>query len=151
MSSELKVRLSSEMKVAMKAKDKERLVVIRAMQAAIKQIEIDNGRTVIEDDAEILPILDKMMKQRRDSFQQFMDADRPELAEQETFEMKIIQEFLPQPLSADEVAEMVAKAITDSGAASMQEMGKVMGLLKPQMQGRADMAEVSKIIKATLA
>ena len=150
MSSEIKATLTSEMKVAMKAKQKERLVVIRAMLAGIKQIEVDS-REAVEDDAIVLVMLDKMMKQRRDSFQQFTDAGRPELAEQEAFEMTVIQEFLPQPLSAEEIAEMVESAIADSGASSMQDMGKVMGLLKPQMQGKADMAEVSKIIKAKIA
>lgn len=150
MSSEIKATLTSEMKVAMKAKQKERLVVIRTMLAGIKQIEVDS-REAVEDDAIVLVMLDKMMKQRRDSFQQFTDASRSELAEQEAFEMTVIQEFLPQPLSAEEIAEMVESAIADSGASSMQDMGKVMGLLKPQMQGKADMAEVSKIIKAKIA
>jgi len=150
MSSEIKATLSSEMKVAMKAKQKARLVVIRSMQAAIKQIEID-GQTTIEDDATVLPILDKMLKQRRDSFKQFTDAERPELAEKEAFEMEIIQEFLPQPLTEDEIVKLVAEAIAESGASSMQEMGKVMGLLKPQMQGRADMGKVSGFIKSQLS
>jgi len=150
MSSEIKATLMSEMKLAMKAKQKDRLVVIRSMQAAIKQIEID-GSTTLDDDAVILPILDKMLKQRRDSFQQFTDAERPELAEQESFEMTVIQEFLPTPLTEEEIVEMVAKAIADSGASSMQEMGKVMGLLKPQMQGRADMSKVSGLIKSQLS
>jgi uncharacterized protein YqeY len=149
MSSEIKALLTTEMKVAMKAKQKPRLAVIRSMQAAIKQIEID-GQKTIDDDAVILPILDKMLKQRRDSFQQFTDADRPELAEQESYEMEIIQEFLPQPLTEEEIVKMVEDAITESGAASMQEMGKVMGLLKPKMQGRADMGKVSGLIKEAL-
>ncbi len=150
MSSEIKATLMSEMKLAMKAKQKSRLVVIRSMQSAIKQIEID-GPTTLDDDAVILPILDKMLKQRRDSFQQFTDAERPELAEQESFEMTVIQEFLPTPLTEEEIVEMVAKAIADSGASSMQEMGRVMGLLKPQMQGRADMSKVSGLIKSQLS
>lgn len=150
MSSEIKALLTTEMKVAMKAKQKPRLAVIRSMQAAIKQIEID-GQKTIDDDAVILPILDKMLKQRRDSFQQFTDADRPELAEQESYEMEIIQEFLPQPLTEEEIVKMVEDAITESGAASMQEMGKVMGLLKPKMQGRADMGKVSGLIKSQLS
>lgn len=140
----------SEMKLAMKAKQRERLTVIRSMQAAIRQIEIDKQIT-IEDDNVVLPILDKMLKQRRDSFKQFTDAHRPELAEQEAFEMTIIQEFLPKPLTQEEIATMVKVAITDSGAKSMQEMGKVMSLLKPQMQGRADMSKVSGLIKSQLS
>lgn len=150
MPSELKAHLTSEMKTAMKAKEKERLVVIRSMLAAIKQVEIDN-QTTLEDDAEVLPILDKMLKQRRDSFQQYEEAGRPELAEQEAFEMNIIQDFLPKPLTEAEVSQLVDEAISDVSASSMQDMGKVMGLLKPKMQGRADMAEVSKLIKAKLS
>ncbi|WP_024850450.1 GatB/YqeY domain-containing protein [Hydrogenovibrio kuenenii] len=150
MSNEIKASLTSEMKVAMKAKEKERLAVIRSMLAAIKQVEID-GQTTIEDDAEVLSILDKMLKQRRDSHQQYTDAGRPELAEQEAYEMTVIQEFLPSPLTEEEISGLIDEAVAQSGAASMQDMGKVMGLLKPKMQGRADMAEVSKLIKAKLA
>lgn len=150
MSSELKASLTAAMKAAMKAKEKERLTVIRSMLAAIKQVEVDN-QTTLESDADILPILDKMLKQRRDSQQQYLDADRPELAEQEAFEMTVIQDFLPQPLTEAEIAEMVDATIGEMGASGMQDMGKVMGQLKPKMQGRADMAEVSKLIKAKLA
>lgn len=149
MSCELKVTLSNAMKDAMRAKQKERLLVIRNMQAAIKQIEIDNHIT-IEDDAEILPILDKMLKQRRESERQYLDANRADLADVEAFEMTVIQEFLPQALTTEEIQTMVAQAVIETGAATMQEMGKVMALLKPQMQGRADMSEVSKLIKAKL-
>ncbi|MGC9385672.1 MAG: GatB/YqeY domain-containing protein [Hydrogenovibrio sp.] len=147
--SELKATLTAAMKAAMKAKEKERLAVIRAMLAAIKQVEVDN-QTTLEDDAEVLPILDKMLKQRRDSHQQYLDADRPELAEQEAYEMSVIQTFLPQALTEAEIAQMIDAAVTEAGAATMQDMGKVMGLLKPKMQGRADMAEVSKLIKSKL-
>ncbi len=150
MSSELKLALSQSMKDAMRAKEKDRLLVIRTMQAAIRQIEIDQKRT-IEDDAEILPILDKMLKQRRESEKQFLEAKRPELAEKESFEITVIQEFLPQPLTSEEIEGMVTGAISESGAVSMQEMGKVMGLLKPKMQGRADMGKVSHLIKAKLS
>jgi uncharacterized protein YqeY len=150
MPSEIKISLTSAMKTTMKAKQKERLIVIRSMLAAIKQVEID-GRMTIDNDGVVLPILDKMLKQRRDSFQQFTDAGRNELAKQETFEITIIQEFLPQPLSEEEIATMVKQAIADTGASSMQEMGKVMGLLKPQMQGRADMSKVSGLIKLQLS
>ena len=150
MSSELKAQLTSEMKVAMKAKDKGRLGVIRAMLAAIKQVEIDS-QAMIEDDAVVLAILDKMLKQRRDSHQQYVSAERPDLADQEAFEMTIIQDFLPQPLTDEEVSQLVDEAVAEVSAASMQDMGKVMGLLKPKMQGRADMAVVSKLIKAKLS
>jgi uncharacterized protein YqeY len=144
----MKQKLTAEMKACMKAKDKERLQVVRSLLAAIKQVEIDNQTTV--DDAGVLAILDKAMKQRRDSHQQFVDADRPDLAEQEAYEMSVIQDFMPQALTEDEVNALIDDAMTKTGASSMQDMGKVMGLLKPQMQGRADMGQVSKLIKAKL-
>jgi len=150
MSSELKAQLTSEMKVAMKAKEKARLGVIRSMLAAIKQVEIDSQAT-LEDDAAVWAILDKMLKQRRDSQKQYEDAGRPELAEQEAYEITVIQDFLPQPLTDAEVSELVEAAIEAVSAASMQDMGKVMAILKPKMKGRADMAVVSKIIKAKLS
>jgi len=145
----MKEQLTAEMKACMKAKDKERLQVVRSMLAAIKQVEIDNQTTV--DDAGVLAILDKAMKQRRDSHQQFVDADRPDLAEQEAYEMSVIQDFMPQALTEDEINALIDDAMAQSGASSMQDMGKVMGLLKPNMQGRADMGEVSKLIKAKLS
>ncbi|GAB6071050.1 GatB/YqeY domain-containing protein [Thiomicrorhabdus hydrogeniphila] len=144
----MKEQLTAEMKACMKAKDKERLQVVRSLLAAIKQVEIDNQTTV--DDAGILAILDKAMKQRRDSHQQFTDADRPDLAEQEAYEMSVIQDFMPQALTEDEINALIDDVMTKTGASSMQDMGKVMGLLKPEMQGRADMGEVSKLIKAKL-
>ena len=144
----MKEQLTAEMKTCMKAKDKERLQVVRSILAAIKQVEIDNQTTV--DDAGVLAILDKAMKQRRDSHQQFTDADRPDLAEQEAYEMSVIQDFMPQALTEDEINALIDDAMTKTGASSMQDMGKVMGLLKPEMQGRADMGEVSKLIKAKL-
>lgn len=144
----MKEQLTAEMKACMKAKDKERLQVVRSLLAAIKQVEIDNQTTV--DDAGVLAILDKAMKQRRDSHQQFTDAERPDLAEQEAYEMSVIQDFMPQALTEDEINALIDDAMTKTGASSMQDMGKVMGLLKPEMQGRADMGEVSKLIKAKL-
>ncbi|BCN94079.1 aspartyl-tRNA amidotransferase subunit B [Thiomicrorhabdus immobilis] len=144
----MKEQLTAEMKACMKAKDKERLQVVRSLLAAIKQVEIDNQITV--DDAGVLAILDKAMKQRRDSHQQFTDADRPDLAEQEAYEMSVIQDFMPQALTEDEINALIDDAMTKTGASTMQDMGKVMGLLKPEMQGRADMGEVSKLIKAKL-
>jgi len=144
----LKEQLTAEMKVSMKAKDKQRLVVIRSLLAAIKQVEIDERITV--DDAGVLAIIDKAMKQRRDSHQQFLDADRLDLAEQEAYEMTVIKDFMPEALTEDEINALIDAAMTESGAASMQDMGKVMGLLKPKMQGRADMGVVSKLIKAKL-
>ncbi len=144
----LKEQLTTEMKVSMKAKDKQRLVVIRSLLAAIKQIEIDSQTTV--DEAGALAIVDKAMKQRRDSYQQFLDADRSDLAEQEAYEMTVIQGFMPEALTEEEINNLIDSAMAESGATTMQDMGKVMGLLKPKMQGRADMAVVSKLIKAKL-
>jgi len=144
----LKEQLTAEMKACMKAKNKERLVVVRSLLAAIKQVEIDNQTTV--DDAGVLVIIDKAMKQRRDSHQQFLDADRPDLAEQEAYEMSVIQDFMPEALTEEEINTLIDEAMAESGAATMQDMGKVMGLLKPKMQGRADMSVVSKLIKAKL-
>lgn len=148
MSNTMQERLTAEMKACMKAKNKERLLVVRSLIAAIKQVEIDSGAAV--DEAAALAIVDKAMKQRRDSHQQFLDADRPDLAEQEAFEMTVIQDFMPEALTDEEVNTLIDEAMASSGAASMQDMGKVMGLLKPTMQGRADMGVVSKLIKAKL-
>jgi len=133
----------------MRAKDKERLGTVRLVLAEIKRVEVDER--IDPDDARITSILDKMVKQRRDSIKQFQDADRPELAEKEQAEIDVIQEFLPSQLSEDEVAAIVSKAVADSGAASMQDMGKVMGLVKPQVVGRADMGVVSQKVKAALS
>ena len=146
--SALKAKLTDDMKTAMRAKDKERLGVIRLMLAAVKQKEIDERVDVT--DADILIILDKMVKQRRDSIQQFEAAARTELADQEKFEITIIQDYLPAQLTEVEITELVNAAVTESGAESMKDMGKVMAILKPQLQGRADMGAVSKTIKATL-
>ena len=147
--SDLKARLIEEMKACMKAGDKKRLGVIRSMLAAIKQVEVDGQKQL--SDEEIIAVLDKQVKQRRDAIQQYTDAGRDDLAAQERYEMEVIQEFLPQLLSESEIAEMIDAAISEIGAAGMQDMGKVMGVLKPKMQGRADMAEVSKQVRAKLA
>lgn len=147
--SDLKAQLTQEMKACMKAGDKKRLGVIRSMLAAIKQVEVDSQKQLSDDD--IIAVLDKQVKQRRDSIEQYENAGRPELAEQERYEMEVIQEFLPQPLSEDEIDAMIEAAIAETGASGMQGMGQVMGVLKPKMQGRADMAEVSKKVKAKLA
>lgn len=148
--SELKGRLSAEMKAAMKAKEKERLKAIRSINAAIKQQEIDN-QTTIENDADVITILVKMQKQRKDSLSQYEEAGREDLAEIERFELEVISEFLPQPLTEDEVKDIIEKAIAETGAASMADMGKVMGMIKPQVEGRADMGALSGQIKAMLA
>ena len=133
----------------MRAKAKERLVVIRGVLAAIKQREIDEQIEL--DDAQVLAVLDKLVKQRKDSAQQFRDADRIDLAEKEEMEMKVLQEYLPAALTAEEIAQLIDDAISSTGAQSMKDMGKVMGLLKPQVQGRADMSEVSTLIKQKLS
>ena len=148
MSSALKATIHEQMKLAMKAKDKPRLGVIRLIQSEFKRVEVDERIEL--DDARVLAILDKMVKQRRDSAQQYEDAGRPELAEQENFEIAVISEFLPQPLSEDEITALVDDAIANTGASGMQGMGQVMGILKPKLQGRADMGAVSKLVKAKL-
>ncbi len=147
-SSEIILQIKDAMKAAMRAKEKQRLLVIRQMQAEFKRIEVDERIEL--DDARVLVVLDKMTKQRRDSAQQYTEAQRPELAEQENYEISVISDFLPAALSDDEIAAIIKRAIADSGASSMQEMGKVMGLVKPQVQGRADMGAISGLIKARL-
>jgi uncharacterized protein YqeY len=144
----LKARLTEQMKVSMRAKDKPRLGAIRLILSEVKRIEVDERIDV--DDARLLAVLDKMCKQRRDSIEQFESAGRDELAAQEYTEIAVIQEFLPTQLSADELTVLIAEAIASSGAESMKDMGKVMALLKPSLQGRADMGQVSKLIKAQL-
>jgi uncharacterized protein YqeY len=144
----LRDSISAAMKAAMKARDKQRLGTIRLIQADFKRIEVDERIEI--DDARALAVLDKMIKQRRDSADQYQNAGRPELAEQENFEIGVIQEFLPAQLSEDELVAMVDAAITASDASGMQAMGAVMGQLKPQLQGRADIGAVSQLVKARL-
>lgn len=142
-------QLKDAQKAAMRAKEKARLGTIRLALAAIKQVEVDNQVTLSDDD--ITAVLTKMVKQRRDSIKQYEEAERQDLADVEAAEVVVLQEFLPQPLSDAELEGLIEKALADSGASSMQDMGKVMGQLKAQVQGRADMAVVSKKIKARLA
>lgn len=149
MSTALKDQLKDAMKAAMRAKEKERLGAIRMIQAEIKRIEVDERIEV--DDERVLIVLDKMCKQRRDSITQYVDAGREELADIERAEMVVIQEFLPEALTDDELDQIVTKAIADSGAESPRDMGKVMGLIKPQVQGRADVGAVSKLVKTKLS
>ena len=137
------------MKTAMKAGEKDRLAVIRLMLSAIKQVEVDERIEV--DDARVTAVLDKMGKQRRESISQFSDAGRDDLIAIEQAELEIIQEYLPEALSDQEINELIGEAIQQSGAASMKEMGKVMGILKPKLQGRADMGKVSQQIKSQLS
>jgi uncharacterized protein YqeY len=132
----------------MKSHDKPRLLVIRLMLAAIKQIEVDE-RIELDDDR-IIAVLDQMTKQRRESIEQFSKAGRDDLVTIEEFELQIIREYLPEALSEAEINELIAQSIEATGAASIKDMGKVMGMLKPQLQGRADMSVVSKRIKSRL-
>jgi len=142
-------RLKDEMKRAMKGREKDRLGAIRLILAAIKQKEVDER--IVLDDQQVIVVLDKMLKQRRDSIKQYRAANRDDLAEVEEAEVLVIQEFLPQALTEDEISEMVQSAIVDCSASSIKDMGKVMAIIKPAMQGKADMAVVSTKIKAMLA
>jgi len=146
--SDLKKHISDTLKTAMRAKEKQRVTVIRTILSECKKIEIDERIEL--DDARVLAVLDKMNKQRKDSNQQFLDGDREDLAKIEQEEMQIISEFLPTPLTDEEVGEIVKAAIEETGASSMQQMGAVMAIVKPQVQGRADMAQISKQVKAQL-
>jgi hypothetical protein len=149
MPSTLKPQLTSDMKSSMKSGDKQRLGVVRLMLAAIKQIEVDERIEL--DDTRILAVLDKMVKQRRESISHYSDAGRDELVAVEQAEIDLIQEYLPEPLSEAEINELVELSITSTGAASIKDMGKLMGVLKPQLQGRADMGKVSQLIKSRLS
>lgn len=140
--------IKDDMKITMKAKDRERLKVIRMVLAAIKQIEVDERIEL--DNERILVMLDKMLKQRRESIKQFSDAERTDLVAIEEAEILVIQDFLPKALGQEEIEAMVDKAVSDSSA-DIKDMSKVMGILKPQMLGRADMSVVSKVIKNKLA
>ena len=145
----LKARLTEAMKAAMRAQEKARLGAIRLIQAEIKRVEVDERIEL--DDARVLAILDKMIKQRRDSIQQFESAGRTDLVDIEAGELAVIQEFLPRALDEAELASLIDDAMRESGAVAMKDMGKVMAILKPQVQGRADMGIVSQRIKARLA
>lgn len=145
----LKERIREDMKASMKGGEKVRLGVIRMIMAAIKQVEVDE-RVELGDDR-VIVVLDKMLKQRRESIKQFRDAGRVDLAEIEEAEIVVIQDFLPQALTEAEIDAMVVEAIAETGAASIKDMGNVMAILKPKMQGRADMALVSARIKAGFA
>ncbi len=149
MSETLKSQLQADMKSSMKSGDKSRLGVIRLMLSAIKQVEVDERIEL--DDNRITAVLDKMAKQRRESIAQFDKAGRDDLSEIEQSELEIIQEFLPAALSEAEINDLVEQSIAATGAASIKDMGKVMGMLKPQLQGRADMGQVSQLIKSRLS
>jgi hypothetical protein len=144
----LKQRIQEDMKTAMKAGEKVRLGVIRLILAAIKQREVDERIEL--DDTQVLAVLDKMVKQRRDSVTQYSAAGREDLAEVERFEIEVCQEYLPKPLSEGEIATLIDEAIAATGATGMKEMSKVMAQIRPQAQGRADMGAVSALIKKRL-
>ncbi|MBQ0758192.1 MAG: GatB/YqeY domain-containing protein [Zhongshania sp.] len=145
----LKQTLTDAMKTAMRAKDKATLNAVRLILAEIKRIEVDERIDI--DDERVLAVLDKMCKQRRDSISQYENAGREDLAEQERFEMGVIQSYMPTPLSDDELEGLIKEAIVTSGAEAVKDMGKVVAILKPKVQGRADMGAVSQKIKALLA
>lgn len=144
----LKTRITEDMKTAMRAHDKSRLGVIRLMLAAIKQVEVDT-RTELDDSA-VLVVLDKMTKQRRESIRQYTDAGRTDLADQEVFELDIIQTYLPQPLDEAELTGLIRQGVAETGATTVRDMGKVMNWLKPNVQGRTDMGKLGAQIKALL-
>ena len=147
--SPLKARITEDMKAAMRAKDAPRLGTIRLILSAIKQVEVDTRKDLSDED--ILAILDKMAKQRRESIEQYDKAGRDDLAGKERAELEIIQSYLPEPLSEAEIDALIDAAIGETGATGMKDMGKVMGLLKPKLQGRADMGAVSARVKARLS
>ncbi len=147
--SELKKRITGDMKSAMKAKDRQALKAVRMILEAIKKKEIDERIEL--DDAQVMTVIQKMVKQRKDSISQFSDAGRSDLVEIEEAELEIINNYMPEQLSEEEVASFVDKAINDSGANSMKDMGKLMGILKSQLQGKADMSLVSQLIKSRLS
>jgi len=141
-------QLTEDMKAAMKAKDKARLGCIRLMRAAIKDKEIELGRAL--EEAEAIAVLSKLVKQRNDAASQYADAGREDLQQTELAEIAIIQAYLPEPLSDDELTAIVDQAISATGATSMRDMGKVMGMVKNQAEGRADMGKISSIVKSRL-
>ena len=145
----LKQQITEDMKIAMRAKDAARLGAIRLLLAAMKQREVDERKTL--SDADVVAIIDKMIKQRRDSIAQFEKGGRMDLADKEKFEVAVLTAYMPQALSEEEVAAAVAAAIAESGAKSASDMGKVMALLKPRLAGRTDMSRVSGLVKAKLA
>jgi len=145
----LKDRIGEDMKAAMRARDQARLSAIRLLLAAMKQKEVDER--VALTDADVLSIIDKMMKQRRESIAQFESAGRTDLANAEKFEMQVLSEYLPKQLSDAEITQAIDAAVSESGASGVKDMGKVMGLLKPRLAGRADMGQVSAQVKARLS
>ncbi len=150
MTDSLKQRVLDDVKAAMRARDKERLGALRLIVAAVKQVEVDERLDMLED-ARVLGVLQKMIKQRRDSIEKFESANRQDLADKEAFEISVIQAYMPQPLKPEELDQLISTVIAETGAVSMKDMGKVMGRLKNQVQGRADMGAVSTKVKHRLA
>jgi len=144
----LKTKITDDMKAAMKAKEAQRLSAIRLLLAAIKQREVDERKDL--SDSEIVSVIEKMIKQRRDSISQFQAANRKDLVDVETFELNLLSGYLPKQLTDAEVAEEVSAAIAQSGAKGVSDMGKVMGVLKGKLAGRADLGKVSSLVKAKL-
>ena len=149
MSSTLKPQLIADMKSSMKSGDKQRLGVVRMMLAAVKQVEVDERIEL--DDTRVLAVLDKMAQQRRESIAQYSEAGRDDLVAIEQAEIDIIQQYLPEALTEAEINELVEQSIASTGASTMKDMGKLMGELKPKLQGRADMGKVSQLIKSRLS
>ena len=143
-----KEKILEDMKSAMRAKEKKLLGTIRLLTAAIKQVEVDERRELSDDD--VLAIVVKMVKQRKDSAKQYQDADRQDLADQEIYEIGVLEKYLPEQLSSSELEDLIQKAISATGAQGMQDMGKVMGMLRPQVAGKADMGQLSQKIKDLL-
>jgi hypothetical protein len=144
----LKQRISEDIKTAMRAKDSDRLSALRLLSSAMKQREVDERIELTDDD--ILVVIDKMLKQRRDSITQFQAAGRQDLVDKEQFEVQVLNAYMPQALSAQEIEQAISEAITASGAKSMQDMSKVMAQLRPKLAGRADLAKVSGLVKSKL-
>ena len=144
----LKAQILEDVKTAMRARDQRRLTALRLITAAIKQIEVD--KRIELDDSMVLAVLDKMVKQRRESLEQYESAGRKDLAAQEQFELELITDYLPEALGDDEVAALISQAIADTGASSIRDMGAVMNMLRPAVQGRADMKAVSSAVKEQL-
>ncbi|MFT7222968.1 MAG: hypothetical protein ACI82Z_000500 [Cellvibrionaceae bacterium] len=148
MCSQIKATVQKQMKLAMKAKDKPRLGIIRLIWSEFKRVEVDERIEL--DDGRVLAILDRMVKQRRDSARQFADAGRLDLSDKENYEISVINEFLPEPLTEDEIITLIDETIQNVGSGGMQAMGEVMKLLKPKLQARADIGKVSSLVKAKL-
>lgn len=146
--SSLTTQINDDVKTAMRAKEKERLAALRLITAAIKQKEVDERIEL--DDTAVLAVLEKMVKQRKDSIEQYQKANRDDLIQKEQFELDLIQTYLPEQMSEQEIHDIISKVIADTGAAGMKDMGKVIGQIKPQVQGRADMGLVSKLVKDKL-